>query len=485
MSVSTLDFLSGLMTPDFLRNAAKATGETESGVSKALGAAFPAVLGQLANGAGDAGLMGNVISMIKNPAIGGLLGSGGGVLSSVGSLLAPTAASGPVGTVASTLLNMLFGKNMGGIIGALGSLAGLKNAGSASSLLSLAGPMVLAVLGNRLGGSVTGAALGALLGKEKSGIMSALPSALSGAMGLMGSAGAAAAQAAAPVVAAAHSAPAVARAPQAAAPATVHHEHEEQRGAGSSIIGSIIGLLITGAVLAGIVFALSQCNPKVASVAPPAPVASKAEAPAPKVAEAPKPAPPKPVEAPKPAAAAPAPAPAPAPVAAPAAAKAASLLAAMKPGAGGLMSLALPTGKSIELAEKGVESKLIGFLEDASRPIDKGLWFDFDRLNFKTGSSDLTAESRSQVESVAEIMKAFPTSQIKIGGYTDNQGDPAMNLKLSDDRAKRVMNELAGLGITAERVSAEGYGEQHAVADNGTAEGRAKNRRTALSVRQR
>lgn len=366
MSVSTLDFLSGLVTPDFLRNAAKATGETESGVSKALGAAFPAVLGQLAQGAGDPGLMGNVISMIKNPAIGGLLGTGGGVLSSVGSLLAPTAASGPVGTVASTLLNMLFGKNIGGIIGALGSLAGLKNAGSASSLLSLAGPMVLAVLGNRLGGSVTGAALGALLGKEKSSIMGALPGALSGAMGLMGGAGAAAAQAAAPVAARVQQAvaPVVAAAHTSAAatPATVHHTHEDERGGGSSIIGSIIGLLITGAILAAIVFALSQCNPKVASIAP-------------------------------------------------------------------------------AIAPKAV--------------------------------------------AVAEIMKAFPTAQIKIGGYTDNQGDPAMNLKLSDDRAKRVKSELAGLGIAGDRVAAEGYGEQHAVAHNGSAEGRAENRRTALSVRQR
>ena len=137
------------------------------------------------------------------------------------------------------------------------------------------------------------------------------------------------------------------------------------------------------------------------------------------------------------------------------------------------------------MAEKGVESQLIAFLEDQSRPVDKGTWFDFDRLSFKTASSDLTAESRSQVEAVAEILKAFPTSQIKIGGYTDNQGDPAMNLKLSDDRAKRVMGEIVGLGIGADRVSAEGYGEQHAVADNGSAEGRAKNRRTALSVRQR
>ena len=149
------------------------------------------------------------------------------------------------------------------------------------------------------------------------------------------------------------------------------------------------------------------------------------------------------------------------------------------------MALALPTGKTIEFAKEGVETKLIGFLEDATRPIDKGTWFDFDRLGFKTAASDLTPESRAQVEAVAEIMKAFPNSQIKIGGYTDNQGDPQMNLKLSDDRARRVMSELVSLGIAADRLAAEGYGEQHPLAGNDTAEGRAKNRRTALSVRQR
>lgn len=565
MSMSTLNLLSGLMTPDFLQTAAQATGESEGGVAKALGAAFPVVLAQLAQGAGNSTMMGKVADMARNPAIEALLGPGGGILASVGSMLSPGAASSPVGAIGSSLLSGLFGNNIGGLAGALGSFAGLKNAGSASSLMGLAAPMVLAALGNKLGDGLTGTALSVLLGQEKNGIMSAVPGALSGAMGLLGGAASSAAPvaaaaatvaaavaakpgpvmtppqaaapatpapapvaaapqpakvatpAAAPVVAAptvaasapkpaAAAAPApMAAAPQAAKPAAapVAATHtaaaaprtvqttEQTASSGSSIGGSLLGLLLTGAILAGVVFGVNQCAKATAPVAPPA--AKKVEAPAPApVAKAPEA--PKPVEKPAVVAApAPAPKPEPAPVAAPTpapaapavVAKAVSLLASMKPGDGGLFNLALPTGKTISIAEKGVETELIGFLEDKSQPIDKGTWFNFDRLTFKTASTDLTPESKSQVDAVTEILKAFPTAHVKIGGYTDNQGDPAMNLKLSDDRAKRVMAEFVGLGIGADRLSAEGYGDQHAVGDNSTPEGRAKNRRTALSVRQR
>lgn len=498
MSNTTLDMLSGLLTPDLLRTAGKAIGESDTGVAKALGAAFPAILGQMVQGANNSTLMGNIVEMAKNPAIGSLLGSGGGILSTVGSILTLGAAgSGPFSSITTGLLSALFGNKIGDLGRAIGSLAGLKHPGSAGSLLGLAAPMVLAALGNKLGSSMTGTGLSVLLGQEKNSIMKALPGPLGSALGLVGGAGMAAA--AAPIVnAAPASAPArvaaAAPAPQAAraaAPAAAPVYDDEPRG--GSVLGSILGLIITGAVIAGLVFGISQCRRATeTAVAPPAA--------APKVAEAPKPAPApaapaKPVEAPKPVAAAPAPAPvapppaaapAPAPVAAPAApAKPVSLLGSLKPGEGGLMSLALPTGKTISMAAKGVEAQLIEFLEDTSRPIDKGTWFDFDRLNFKTASSELTPESRSQVEAVAEIMKAFPTSEVKIGGYTDNVGNPENNLKLSDTRAKSVATELVALGIAATRLDAEGYGEQHAIADNATPEGRAKNRRTALSVRKR
>lgn len=151
----------------------------------------------------------------------------------------------------------------------------------------------------------------------------------------------------------------------------------------------------------------------------------------------------------------------------------------------GLIRWLLTDGVEIEIAPLGIESKLISFVEDSRTPIDKTRWFDFDRLNFRTGSSDLTPESRSQVRTISEVLKAYPKVRIKIGGYTDNVGDANDNLKLSDERARRVMAELIDLGIASDRLEAEGYGAEHPVADNSTAEGRARNRRIAVSVRER
>ena len=97
----------------------------------------------------------------------------------------------------------------------------------------------------------------------------------------------------------------------------------------------------------------------------------------------------------------------------------------------------------------------------------------------------MTAASAEQVRNVAAILNAYPSVRLKIGGYTDNVGDPAANLRLSDARANTVMRELIGLGIAPDRLTAEGYGELHPVADNATAEGRARNRRIAFRITQR
>ncbi len=149
----------------------------------------------------------------------------------------------------------------------------------------------------------------------------------------------------------------------------------------------------------------------------------------------------------------------------------------------GLVRLTLVNGTEIDVVPEGVEQKVIDLVQDRYAVIDKTRWFDFDRIRFRTGSSDLTPGSRVQLRNTAAIMKAHPNVAIKIGGYTDNVGDPNANLRLSDSRAKSVMAELVKLGVAPERLEAEGYGDQHPIADNATPDGRAKNRRTAVSVR--
>lgn len=131
----------------------------------------------------------------------------------------------------------------------------------------------------------------------------------------------------------------------------------------------------------------------------------------------------------------------------------------------------------------GIESQLIGFVEDQSRLIDKTTWFNFDHLLFETGKATLMPESDVQLKNIAEIMKAYPNVKIKIGGYTDSDGDDKANMKLSAERASNVMNALATMGVTKPRMEAEGYGEQHPVCPaNDTPECKQQNRRIAVRV---
>lgn len=145
----------------------------------------------------------------------------------------------------------------------------------------------------------------------------------------------------------------------------------------------------------------------------------------------------------------------------------------------------LPGGAELNAPPEGIEHRMVRFIDDSSAMVNDTTWFDFDRLNFETGSATLRPDSREQLQNVASILKAYPNVNIKIGGYTDNTGDAAANMKLSQDRADAVKRELEVQAIAPTRLAAEGYGSQHPVADNATDEGRAKNRRIALRVTQK
>ena len=125
---------------------------------------------------------------------------------------------------------------------------------------------------------------------------------------------------------------------------------------------------------------------------------------------------------------------------------------------------------------------MVTFINDKTKAVDKTTWFSFDRLLFETGKSTLKAESQEQLKNMSEILKAYPAVELKIGGYTDNVGDAKKNLALSDERAKSVLAELVKLGVEESRLKAEGYGDQHPVADNATDEGKAQNRRIDVRV---
>ena len=145
----------------------------------------------------------------------------------------------------------------------------------------------------------------------------------------------------------------------------------------------------------------------------------------------------------------------------------------------------LPGNLTLNVPQNGVEARLLAFIQDPSKGVEPATWFDFDRLLFNTDSVTLRPESQEQLGNIAAILKAYPNVHIKIGGYTDNTGDSQSNLNRSQDRASGVMAELVALGISPDRLEAQGYGEQFPVADNSTAEGRAKNRRVSMRVTQK
>lgn len=142
----------------------------------------------------------------------------------------------------------------------------------------------------------------------------------------------------------------------------------------------------------------------------------------------------------------------------------------------------LPNGVKLSLPTNGVEYQLLGFIEDANRPVSQTTWFSFDRVEFDTGASTLKDSSQEQLHNIAEIMKAYPQVSLKLGGYTDNTGNPQQNQQLSQERANSAMKQIVAFGVDPSRLTAEGYGDQHPVADNASAEGRQRNRRIDINV---
>lgn len=149
---------------------------------------------------------------------------------------------------------------------------------------------------------------------------------------------------------------------------------------------------------------------------------------------------------------------------------------------GDMMKVKLPDGIVLNVPALGVEARLVNFLNDSAAPANDSSWFDFDRLLFDTRKATLQTASLEQLTNIAAILKAYPQVRIRIGGYTDNTGDSAANLRLSEERANNVMDELVRLGIDPERMNARGYGAQNPVADNSTEDGRQRNRRISLRV---
>lgn len=103
-------------------------------------------------------------------------------------------------------------------------------------------------------------------------------------------------------------------------------------------------------------------------------------------------------------------------------------------------------------------------------------------IAFQTEGTVLTAATKAELTAVAAAIKACPAAKITVIGHTDDTGDDSVNVPLSGNRAKSVADYLVSQGVPAGSVTSKGVGSSQPVASNKTAEGRAENRRTEITV---
>jgi len=103
-------------------------------------------------------------------------------------------------------------------------------------------------------------------------------------------------------------------------------------------------------------------------------------------------------------------------------------------------------------------------------------------VRFDTNKSSLTAAAKTNLDKLVAVFNEYPDTDITIFGYTDSTGPADYNLKLSGDRATSVKNYLVSKGISSSRFTIQGMGIADPIADNGTVDGRAQNRRVEFAI---
>ncbi|HRW62005.1 MAG TPA: OmpA family protein, partial [Bacteroidales bacterium] len=114
--------------------------------------------------------------------------------------------------------------------------------------------------------------------------------------------------------------------------------------------------------------------------------------------------------------------------------------------------------------------------------IDVGAKMILNNIFFETNKATLKPESTTELERVATLLIENPTIRLEISGHTDNVGSYRANQKLSEQRAKSVVDYLISKGVAQDRLEYKGYAFNQPIADNNTPEGRAQNRRVEFKV---
>ncbi|MEO6167648.1 MAG: OmpA family protein [Chitinophagales bacterium] len=125
---------------------------------------------------------------------------------------------------------------------------------------------------------------------------------------------------------------------------------------------------------------------------------------------------------------------------------------------------------------------IAGVVENGGCPaVEK---FSASNIQFVSGSAKLTSKAITSITPLVEYLNKYPDLKLEINGHTDDTGKDEANLELSEDRAATVKNLLIKKGISADRLTSQGFGETQPVADNATPAGKTENRRVEFKFRQ-
>lgn len=137
-------------------------------------------------------------------------------------------------------------------------------------------------------------------------------------------------------------------------------------------------------------------------------------------------------------------------------------------------NVTLPEGK--EFIELNKDIKLVN-IKPGSKVVLNNIFFDVGKYTIKK-------ESYPELNKVKDLLSSNPSMVIEISGHTDNTGDADANLKLSEMRAKAVVDYLTSKGAKSSQLEYKGYGSSQPIAPNNTATGRQKNRRTEFEIKK-
>jgi outer membrane protein OmpA-like peptidoglycan-associated protein len=134
--------------------------------------------------------------------------------------------------------------------------------------------------------------------------------------------------------------------------------------------------------------------------------------------------------------------------------------------------------RATEAARADLRNRLNSVLP--TRESNRGLVSEIGGVQFATATADLNSTARESLAKFSGIVASYPDLSFTIEGHTDNTGSDATNNELSYRRAIAVRDYLIGQGVPASRIDVEGLGSARPIADNSTADGRARNRRVEM-----